>query len=214
LNIQPDIIPGRPSIRTVRIRTLLIAVLISLLVGAAGGFLVGLGTTRVGRNLIRGLVENEQPAKISSPRTHDRAKFSFQYPSNWTIDTKDEDYDPDRYLSVESPGTAYVTFWMDAKVGGPELHLKSHVEALTGKLMTGATITPFDKFGAFTGTGAILHGKVLGLMHTVKVFSARKGEMVFVISQHGDDEDLPDVQPAFDLIERTLSIKNAATQTD
>ena|SRR5688572_30221126 len=82
----------------------------------------------------------------------DRDSFSLQYPSNWRIDTEDEDYDPDAFFSLESPDDNLVMFMIfNVPVDKDEL-LNAQLEAFSSQVIKKPEITEFNRWGDYYGT--------------------------------------------------------------
>jgi len=185
--------------------TLVIAVLGALLVGGAGGFFLGLVSTRAGKSFVQSLVQDEQNADVSHPTSLAREKFQLQYPANWHIKTEDYKYDPDHMFSIESPGSAFVMFVLGPGDTDPEHNLQLFIRQFE-KLMGSPAIDRFETYGRLPGKGATLHGKLLGNRTTVKLFAAHENGMTILITQQSSDEDLPRVQEGMRLIETSFTL--------
>jgi len=85
-------------------------IVMMILAVAAVAFVGGIYATDAGKAYMEDLFLDEEHAEIASPNTLVREGFILQYPSNWTIDTRDDDYDPDHYFSIESPGSSLIVF--------------------------------------------------------------------------------------------------------
>lgn len=174
--------------------------------GGTVGFLLGVASVDAGRSFLEDLVTTEQPAELAAPRRHERPAFDLSYPSNWRLDDKDEDYDPDHLLSIESPGSAVVTVSVSEVALDPETMVAAQREALQ-KLMPSPAATPLSRWGAHDGVGVRLEGRLLGMKGTIVVFAAVQGERSFAVVTQLFDEDRAMVQPGFDLVERTFRLR-------
>lgn len=80
----------------------------------------------------------------------DRDSFLLEYPASWTIDTKDEDYDPDALFSIDAPddGGMIMFIIIDLAVDIDEL-LKEQEEGVKESLIKKPTsFLTFDKWGS------------------------------------------------------------------
>lgn len=182
-------------------------VIVSLLIGGVVGFFLGVASTELGEEFLEGMVATEQPADTGSPQTHDRDRFTLQYPSNWKIDTEDEDYDPDQMFFIESPGAAFVLFVIMDWESDIEENIQEQVDAFS-KFLGSPEKSEFRTWGEFSGLGAKMTGRVLGIETTVKVFSYSEDEASFIIVMQYPEEDLSYLSAGFDLIENSFSLKN------
>ena len=153
------------------------------------------------------LTENEKKAEIAHPQKLVREKFQLLFPSNWKVDVKDKDYDPDQMFSIDSPGNAFVMFVMGNVETKPEETLKDQISRLR-KLLGEPKIDKFEKYGKFSGKGATLQGKIMGIRMTVKVFSFYQDGFTVIITQQCPDEDMKDVQDGLTLIENSFTLKS------
>jgi len=185
---------------------LLIAIFISLMVGVVAGFFLGVASTKAGKAFLADIFEDEQKAEVANPIQLVRDKFQLQYPSNWKIDVEDEDYDPDGMFSIDSPGSAFVMFVIGPGKTEPEANLQIQIRQFE-KLLSSTVISRFERYGRFTGKGAILKGKAMGVKMTVKVFSFRQNGLTVMITQQCPDEDLKQAQAGLSLIESSFSLK-------
>lgn len=121
-----------------------------------------------------------------------REGFSLVYPSTWTIDTADPDYDPDALFTLESPdGNCMAMFIiMDMFIENDEM-LNAQVKEFKSQLIKKPTSeTPFTAWGNLTGKGMVLKGKLMGVFPgTVRIFTwTDKERSMVVIEQHFDDD--------------------------
>ena len=126
-----------------------LGVLFGLVVGCAGGF--------------ESLVQTEQKANVRATKPIARERFHLEYPSNWTIDEEDEDYDPDHLFSIDSPGSCHVTVIVFDSAISAKNSVETQVEAFVPKIVKDPVQTPFAGWGAYDGEGVTLAGKILGL---------------------------------------------------
>jgi len=172
------------------------------------GFFAGVMSVKGGRDFIAGLVKTEQKASVGSPITVERPAFRFQHAGNWKIDVADKDYDADHNFSVETPGQSFVMIQIADGILEPRAVVETHTELQTAKIVKQATRTPFTRWGAYTGEGVLLRGKLLGLMQgSVRIFSFRSGESTYTVVESTYDEDRASVSPGFELIERSFHVK-------
>lgn len=189
---------------------LVVVVVISLVVGGIAGFFLGIAASGAGKAIIQGIAAEEQNAEVSHPTKLAREKFELQYPSNWKINTEDEDYDPDQMFSINSPGNTFVMFVIGSGEMEAEDTLQIQIKQFE-KLISSPTINRFESYGSLTGKGATLKGKTMGVRLTVKLFAFHQDDLNMMITQQCPDDDLKPVQPGLTLIENSFHIKTNDT---
>ncbi len=185
---------------------LVIAVIISLVIGGALGFVAGVASTKVGKAFFKNLFQDEMKADLTHPQQLVRDGFELEYPSNWKIDTEDSDYDPDHMFSIESPGNAFVMFVIGAGETQPEEILQIQIRQFE-KLMSNTSMERFERYGRLSGKGAVVKGKILGSSTTVKLFAFNDRGQTLMITEQCPDEDLIRVKDGFALIEKSFVMK-------
>jgi hypothetical protein len=187
-------------------RLLAFAVIASLLVGGVTGFFLGIGSTKIGKQFLEDMVEDEQQADVSNPSKVQREKFEIQYPSNWKVDTEDEDYDADTMFSIDSPGSTFVMFVIMPGLVDPDEMVQIQIEQFR-KLVSTMSVTKLERYGSHTGKGAKLTGKTLGISTTTRVFSFKQDNMTIMITEQCPDDDRPLAQAGLKLIEKSFKLK-------
>jgi hypothetical protein len=176
--------------------------------GVAVGFGAGVLSVKSARDFFVDLFRSEERAATASPTHLARPAFSFDYPSNWSVDVKDPDYDADHMFSIDTPGQSFVMFMVADGEVDPRDALELHVTQQTEKVIKDAKRTPFEHYGSFEGHGALLEGKHLGMVRgSVRVFCFRSGNRTFQILENVFEEDRAKVEPGFRLIEKTLRLE-------
>ena len=189
---------------------LLLAVIVSFIVGGVVGFIAGVASTKAGSEFLDELVEQETQADVEHPKNMVRPAFELQYPGNWRIDTDDEDYDQDQLFSIESPGAAFAMFVIGQMETDPEQGLKNQLEAF-GRIYQNAPATRFERYGSYAGKGAVLKAKVLGVATTARLFSMYEDGWTVMITQQCPDEDLKYVEDGLSLIEESFRLRTEGT---
>lgn len=186
------------------------AIVLSLAIGGVVGFGAGVVAVKAGRDLFVGMFASERAATVATPTTVDRPSFVFQHAGNWRVDATDKDYDADHSFSVETPGQSFVMFQIAEGDLEPKAVVETHAALQMAKVIKQATRTSFTKWGAYTGEGALLTGKHLGLTPgTVRIFAFRVGERTYTVVESTYDDDRANVEPGFRLIERSFRVKGA-----
>jgi hypothetical protein len=139
----------------------------------------------------------------------DRPGFTLEYPSSWTVDTKDPDYDPDALFSLDIDENNLMMFViMDTKVD-PKMLIDAQQSQLKERLMKKTeSETPFTRWGAYTGNGLTMKGKLLGVFPgTIRIFSANHGELTLLVVSQCLDSDLKKWETAMKNVEQSFHFK-------
>lgn len=152
-------------------------------VGCGVGFAAGVFSVQSARQFLVGLFASERPAAVTQPIAVERPAFRFEFPGNWSVDTKDSDYDPDHMFSVDSPGQSFVMFVIADGEVEPKTAVDEHASAQMARMMKDGRRTPLTTWGGRSCEGALISGKHLGLAPgTIRVFSFRERQKTFTIS--------------------------------
>jgi hypothetical protein len=147
----------------------------------------------------------EFPAKTKSPLRHESDRLYFEYPSNWSIDTGDDDYHPDRHVIVESVAQCMVFIQLlDGEVDETVM-ADAMVDDLK-ILMPSPTVTSFSTYGLMEGEGRKMRGIMYFIAGELRVFAHNTPGATLVVYEQCFSEDLRKVRPGYDLIERTLTV--------
>lgn len=187
---------------------LVLAVFVALVVGGIGGFFAGVAFTNLGRGGLEDVLvfDDEEHADVEQSKHLERDGFQLDYPINWSIDEEDEDYDPDRLFSVDSPGSSYVMFAIGKLGDEPEELLAGQVLAFEG-LLDRPTRKNFGQYGNASGAGAELKGSMMGIPTTIRLFSFVDGENAVMVTEQCPDEDLEMAKPGLEMIENSFELK-------
>ncbi len=186
---------------------LIVGVLVAFFVGNVTGFVLGVYSTKAGKEFIDDLVTTEAPADIVNHKEISRAGFSLKYPGNWKMDTTDEEYDADHSFSIDSPGDCFTMFIIFDIDTAPSENVEAQIESFVPSLLKNPARTPFTKWGRYAGHGVDLKGRLLGINKgSVRVFSHSSESRSFVVIELYYDEDHANVQPGFRLIENSFRL--------
>ena len=144
-------------------------------------------------------------ADVKQPKDLTRAAFSVRYPGNWSIDPAGN---LDRLFSIDSPGSCHVQIAvLDQRIESRTL-VDTQVKALDGTVMTPALRRdPTARWGASEGEGAEVKGKASGTPPlTVRIFGRAGTPRSFVVVEYCYDDDLPHVEPGFELVRSTFRL--------
>jgi hypothetical protein len=150
-------------------------------------------------------------ASSHAQQTIDRDSFSLQYPAKWTIDTKDEDYDPDALFSLDAPdGENMIMFVIfDMAMDTADL-MKEQVKAFTAELIKKPMITHFDTWGKYKGSGKLLKGKLMGVFKGfVRIFVYTEESRTMIVVEQCYDSAYEKLKPDYELISSTFQFKKS-----
>lgn len=157
-----------------------------------------LATTLIGQTLL-----------AQEKKTISREAFSLQYPGEWTIDTEDEDYDPDALFSLDSPdGENMIMFIIfDMAVDADEL-MNEQVKAFSEQLIKKPAVATFNTWGKFKGKGTMLSGKLMGVFKgAVRIFVYSEEERTMLVVEQYYDKAIDKLKKDYDLIANTFKFK-------
>ena len=138
-----------------------------------------------------------------------RTAYMLHYDASWHVDSSDNDFSFDSYFSLDTrSNNGAVTFFIFDTPTDPAEHIEAQVKAYLAKIMKNGSVTYFEKWGSFSGKGALIKGKLLGSFSgEIRVFSYSNNNLSFLIVSQLFDEDKPMDQPGLDLIEKTFRLK-------
>ena len=188
-----------------------------LLAGGVLGFLASLAASKKAQEFPAEAVrqddrahENEsqtrandaKKADLLEPRMLKRPAFELKYPENWSVDTKDEDYDPDHFFSVEGSEGGSVMFFFFNVSSDPAKKVESQVTLLRARMMKDAVRSGFTRWGRYEGCGALLKGRIMGVFKgQVRVFPSSEGSRSLMVVEQALEKDWARVTPGLKMIE-------------
>jgi hypothetical protein len=147
--------------------------------------------------------------QATDAKTIDQANFTFQYPANWTVDTKAKDYNPNKTFTLNSPQQSYVQFDIYDKPGDLKGVLASEMVYFDGLAVTTLSKSSIDKWGNYSGMGTHLKGKILdSYPGGIRIFTFNTKEHNVIVVEYYFSSELKDVQSDLDLIESSFKMKN------
>lgn len=186
----------------------IVGLLAGLLFGCAGGFFLGIWSTKAGKAALEDFVSSEEMADTATTNTISRAAFELDFPGNWKIDTADEDYDPDHLFSIDSPGSCFVQFLFFDTATDPKDNIDAQRQTFVPKLIKSPKETRVATWGSFRGDGILLEGKILAINDgSIRVFSHSSDDRSFTVVEMCFDEDLESVEPGFELVRKSFRLK-------
>ena len=180
--------------------------LVCALGGCVIGFVLGGLATKVGWKILTGSLESAAPADVTRPALITRPAFSLSHPGNWTIDTQDEDYDPDAYFDINAPAQGKIIFRVGPPaIGSPE-SVDGTISAMTERLVQNATLTSYTTWGSYSGHGLEARGKILVTHGRVRAFGWSTDAVGVLVTEIRYDEDEVLNKPGYDLIESSFRL--------
>ena len=174
--------------------------------GGVLGFIIGVATSEFGKELVGTIDVVEEDADVENPTSVDRAWFGFQYPGNWSLDEETSYYDPDHYISIDSPGGAYIVVEVDDLATDSDVKLQAEL-AEWQEYLSNPQNTFFDSYGSYRGSGVSISDRSFAGGEQYRIFCYSDGERTVTISEYYWEPDRALVEPGFKLIERTMELK-------
>jgi hypothetical protein len=197
---------GSLAMKTRTLIGFIVVAVLAFLGGNLSGFFLGVLATKEAKAFLTDALADEQPADVAKPHHLVRNGFRLDYPGNWRIDSDDEDYDPDSFFSIDSPGSSYASFHIWEGASDPNHNVEILVDKFN-KILSSSQSMPLKRWGRFQGEGVHLKGRLMGLKSSVKIFSCSTLGKSFTIINQCCDSDLLKAEPGFKLIERTFELK-------
>jgi hypothetical protein len=135
-----------------------------------------------------------------------RDSFSLKYPSAWTVDTKDEDYDPDALFSLDAPdGDNMIMFMIfNVELDAEEL-MNEQVKAMSEQVVKNPQVTSFTQWGNYKGMGKKLSGKLLGVFKGfVRIFVYSDGHKTMLVVEQCYDKAFETLKKDYEVIESSF----------
>jgi hypothetical protein len=210
----PDSSPeSRPS-RTRH--TLAVGIGIGLAVGAVVGMIVG---TLLGSGVAVLVMKadgpqeqaaNQQGADVEHPETLARAGYALEFPGNWRVASEEDDFDPDAYFSIDSPGGSYLTIEIVDEPLDVAEEVRLCVADYVPEWLPRPAKEPFTDWGAYEGLGLDLSGRTVhGERGGVRIFAHSGEGGGFVVVEVFYDDERAQAEPGFALIRKSFQLRNA-----
>lgn len=153
------------------------------------------------KSIEESLCNDEAIPDTTTPNTLKRSHFIVDFPGNWSENTEDEEYDPDTYLFLESPGDTSLCgiFVADSLEGGENIWQ----EKLEQYQIQDTTST-FSSWGQYQGAGYLTTVELLGIRIKLTLFKYTGKNKCFVIVQSAYEKVETKVKPGLDLITSTF----------
>lgn len=144
---------------------------------------------------------------VTHPRHVLRAGFALDHPGNWKIDETIENYDPDRYFSIEPPFDDAVVF---VHIGRDFADVGEALDAYRDETERGFGTKdwkPFDRWGRHAGHGLRGEGAVEGYgTYSTSVFAMSHADgRVLVVREICATKIEPKIEPGMRLIRTTFA---------
>lgn len=148
---------------------------------------------------------------INAQNKIDRVNFSMQYPSEWRVDTKDEDYDPDALFSIDSPdGENMIMFVIFDIAANTAVIMKEQIKVFTDLLIKKPEISHFDTWGKYNGSGTTLKGKLMGVFKgVVRIFVYTDETKTMTVVEQFYDKNYEVLKKDYDFMSSTFQFKTS-----
>lgn len=191
---------------------LAVGVALGLVGGMVVGTLVGfrLGSESAPPRAGQGV--DEEAADVAKPQTIEREGFRLEFPGNWRVATEEDDYDPDAFFTLESPGGSYVTVEIIDEEVAVDEEVRLCVADFVPEWIRRPDKESFTTWGAYEGLGLALRGRtVYGDEGSVRIFAHSSPKGSIIISEVTYDADLDLVAPGLELIRKSLKLRMKGT---
>jgi len=182
-----------------------------LALGAAGLLVVGCCalalSSRLVRDIARGVLERSAPADVATPRELVGARYRLSYPGNWRLDTADDDYDPDRTFDLNAPAQGTVVFQLLPRGSDPEEAVEGICDEVEGVVVHHARRHRFERWGDLEGYGIELDGSLVVAPGRVRVFGHAGEGVGVVVMEIRYDEDEANNAPGYELIASSFELR-------
>ncbi len=156
------------------------------------------------------LADIEETNRVEAPFSLTRLarpSFSLSYPSNWSIDTADAQYDPDSFFTIETPDDGMIQFLVFAPHIDTSPFATDIVSEFRDKQFSAVTSTSFSHWGRYEGKGIALRGKLLSILRAeVRVFHASSASRPFIVVEMCYDDSRDTDQVGFQMIRDTFVV--------
>ena len=147
---------------------------------------------------------------VDKPVSLNRAAFTLRYPGNWSVDTEDEDSDPDHSFGIEPMWPIWVDAGIYVTIYDSPIDSLAEIDATVAGLVEQPEVlskTPIQRWGRYEGVGYELSLEREGSHCRVVVFAATAEDAGFEIMEHCDVDDWETMEPGFQLIRESFLLK-------
>jgi len=193
--------------------TVLISAVVFLSLGFSVGFIVGVFSTKGGQEFAQEFAQDfatevtaiERPADLDNPKRIMQQRILLKHPGNWRVDVDEEEYDPETYFTIYSPGQSYISFeiWHE-KIDAEEL-LRDYVNYYRDEFEMRPGKTS-DSWGSYEGVGTQLTGSTLGEKHHIRIFCYESENTSFRITESFDEAGRRHTAKGYKLVESTFEL--------
>ena len=149
------------------------------------------------------------PADVSHPLRFDQgSSLAFNYPGNWWIETGDEDYDADYYMSVTAMQDVRVEILFYEAEGDEAEAVETTIGLYHDFMNDLQEVETFQRWGQHEGTGRRLQGVIEGQAYSLRVFvSLQESGNQLEIHELWLKDDEATVIPGIRLIRSSFELK-------
>ncbi len=145
---------------------------------------------------------------LTNPLEHKSEGMTFRYPSNWQIDEKAEDYDPEANVSVEPIiQDAVLRFQIYESEVGLEEEMSKTLGSYRETIQDWVEEESFVPWARLRGLGRTVRGKIEGTSFTLRVFLGKTPQgNVLEIHELWEDASADKVLKGFDFIRENFHL--------
>jgi hypothetical protein len=151
----------------------------------------------------------EPPPDLRSTIRLERQGFALEHPGNWSVDTWDEDYDPDTAFAIAPTlADAQIQFWFYDQPMESSACVEETFQNLSAAYeMT--DVAPVDRWGQLEGAGYTAVAVIDGVRFDLLTFCSTERVRPFEIMQIVQESVSTKLKPGYDLIRDTLELRPA-----
>jgi hypothetical protein len=152
----------------------------------------------------------EKSKKTTSEEiTLDRPGYTMKYPANWKVDSSDEDFDYDSYFTLDTHSdNGFISIFIFNDSISTDVHVEEQIKAHLKQTIKNGAVTRYTSWGNYTGTGARIRGKLMGVFKgEVNVFAYSTDSSGFLALYQLFDSDRKLDESGFELIKSSFRLK-------
>ncbi len=135
--------------------------------------------------------------------------LQMKYDAKMKVDSSDADFDFDSYFTFNTPSdNGFVSFFIFNVKIDEEQAVKDQVAAMSKEVMKEPTVTKLETWGKYKGHGAVMKGKLMGLMKgEIRIFAYGTDDRSILVVYQVYESDKPLDLPGLELMEKTFTLK-------
>lgn len=189
-----------------------VTAILCLAIGFGSGFLAGFYATEYGREMVDEAMSIatavEQPADVQNKERVFQERFSLNHPGNWWIDEDEENYDPEYYFTIYTPGYSYVEFDMAYSEWDEDERVQEFVDYFSEAYEIKSEAA-FENWGNYEGVGSHIVWTELGEKYEARVFCYGSENISFIVTELWTTNDYDHVKVGYKQVEESFELFEA-----